>query len=154
RNERLLDLDQPADGYEVLVCVVGKLRKHIRIDDEGRLRADQQGVAVRRRTCDELRGDLIGCSGSILDDHLLAEIFGEPRADGACDEISAPAWRGRHNQHDAFGRKLLRHGGNGSAESKRECTKAAKPSPHQCLLPFPWPAPALFFTPDTPDITE
>src|SRR5262249_48564205 len=67
------------------------------------------------------RGDIAAGARLVLDHHLLAPHFGEPRAEDAADPVDAAAGRERHDEfHEAVGpawqRRRLR--GRGAAEGE------------------------------------
>src|SRR5215471_10844527 len=103
-DQRLLDTDETADRDEVLFRVVAQLLEQTGIDDEGRLRTDEERVTIRRRARDVFRCDLIGRTRLVLDDDLLSPSLRELLADSAGDDIGDPSRRGRHHHGDGFGR--------------------------------------------------
>ena len=74
------------DVGEVLHRIVGQLREQVGIDDQRRVAAHHQRIAVGRRLGDALDRDVAAGAGDVLDHHRLAPGLGElvaeqPRGD-------------------------------------------------------------------------
>src|SRR5215813_4111925 len=70
----VINADETCDRREIFYRIVGQMRIERRIDDEGRFRADEQGVAVARLPGDIFGGDLIVGSGFVFHDRLRAPV--------------------------------------------------------------------------------
>jgi hypothetical protein len=86
--------------------VVCEVRIQRRIDRQ-RAGRRQQRIAVRRALGHRFVADIRVRAGPVVDDHLLAHVFGELLRDRARQHVAGTAGRKRHNDADGFGRKTL-----------------------------------------------
>ena len=104
----MIDDDEAGDRREALERIVGQPLVERRIDRERHLRADHQGVAVRRRLGDVFRGELVVGAGAMLDHDLAAPGFREPLRQDAAEPVDDAAGRRRRNQRHRPRRIVLR----------------------------------------------
>ena len=71
-----------------------------RVDRQRALRSDRKRIAVGRREFEYLEADDAVRTGTVVDDHLLAEALGQLLADDARGEVDAAARRKRHDHAD------------------------------------------------------
>jgi hypothetical protein len=71
---------------------------------------DQQRVAVAGRLGDDVRADASIGARTVVDQDRYAQRFRQAPRDHASEEVSAAAWRIRHDEPDRFGGPCLRRG--------------------------------------------
>ena len=82
------DRSDHRDGREILLGVVGQLRKGARIDDLAGRRQPQR-VAVRRRLGDGRGTDRAEGADAVVDHDRLAQALGQLLGDNAADDVGA-----------------------------------------------------------------
>src|SRR2546425_5453006 len=112
-------LDRP-DCHQVPERVVGKVPEHRRPGGHGAARAEEQGVAVGGRPHYRRGADGAAGAGAVLDDHLLAERFGERRREGAGGNVDVAARRPRHHDAQRAGGEVLGQPGQGKRPGEKD----------------------------------
>ena len=95
RQHQLVGLDG-GDGDDVLARIERHLVEQMRIDSEQVVGADQQAVAIRRGTRDQLADDIAAGAGLVLDHDRLAEPIGQRLRYQPRDDVGGAARRERH----------------------------------------------------------
>ena len=86
----------------------------MRIDDQGAIKAQQQGVAIGFCAGHHLRANVAGGTGLVVDHHLLAQTLRELFCNQATAGIRHASGRERHDQSNGLGRVVaLRLTGGG-----------------------------------------
>src|SRR3954447_5687015 len=67
------------------------------IDHKWRRRRRKQRVSIRSRMVDEIRADISGRAGSVLDDYRMAPFAREPVPDQSRDRVGRAAGRERYD---------------------------------------------------------
>jgi len=108
------------DGGEVLLEIIGQVRKQAGC---GRHRTDigqQQSRAVRRRLGDGVGAEIAGCAGLVLDHHALADRGRQFWADQPRQNVRRSAGRERHDDaHRPL--EVLGEGGAGQLAEQDGC---------------------------------
>jgi hypothetical protein len=118
-SEQHLGIDQARDRQQVLQRIERHFRVKMRADDDLRVRAEQQCVAIGRRFGYGLHGDVAVGPGTVLDDHRLAERLAKLRREQPRDGIGCSAGRIGHEEPDRPCGVLGRR--DSSDEKQNEC---------------------------------
>jgi hypothetical protein len=89
RDEQKRKSTDHRDVREILERIVGKLRIEVRIEEQRRAVSRRDRVAVRGRTCGDVRANDGGGARTVVDNDRLSEAFRERRADGSSNPTCA-----------------------------------------------------------------
>ena len=142
QDQRVVDDDEPGDRREAFERIIGQPLVEARVDRERHLRADHQGVAVRRRLGDVFRGELIVGARAMLDHDLAAPGFREALRKDAAEAVDDAARRRRRHQRHRPRRIVLRVR-CGRAQHRHTATGHHQCTKHDVIVPS---CPALLRT--------
>jgi hypothetical protein len=131
-DQRLRADAKPCDGREIVERVEGKPAVEVRIGDEGRVRRDQQRVAVGRGLGHGFGADLAGGARLVLHHHLLAQAFREPLRQRARKNVGDAARGKRHDNVNRLARIGLRRGVGFPYAHEAECAEGQAAEDSEC----------------------
>jgi hypothetical protein len=99
-REHHLRVDQRGDRRQVLQRVERHLRVEVRADDDLRVGAQEQGVAVGRRARSGFHRHVAVGAGAVVDHDRLAERLAQLRREDARERVGRPAGRVGDQQPD------------------------------------------------------
>ncbi|MCY1546509.1 hypothetical protein D9M68_825090 [compost metagenome] len=103
-------VDQRRQRREVLHRVEGHAALHVRVDGDGRARAEEQHRTVGRRLGHGVAAERAGGAGPVVHDHLRAQLLAQRGREQARGAVHRPAGRIAHHQLDERRQRLLREG--------------------------------------------